>query len=76
MRDHQRHDERTAAIEAWEASLCAYEVEAARLFADGLRATEQAVPDVSALLRLRELRAAEERAMRHYLDVCGLAAAG
>jgi hypothetical protein len=76
MHDNRRHDERTEAIEAWEASLCAYEVEAARLFANGLRAPDAAAPDAGALARLRALRAAEERAMRRYLDVWGKAAAG
>jgi hypothetical protein len=74
---HDRpHDERTAAIEDWEASLCAYEVEAARLFAEGLRAAGQVAPDADTLARLTELRTAEERAMRRFLDLCDAAAAG
>jgi hypothetical protein len=66
----------SAALQEWEAALCAYELAAARFFAAGYLAPDAHQPapdhalDRGAVERLLELRWAEECAQRRYVQAC------
>jgi hypothetical protein len=68
--------DRLAALQDWEAALCAYELEAARFFAAGYLDPDADLPAVNeavgaaAVDLLLGLRCAEEQALRRYVRAC------